>query len=273
MKKRNFFSGVMLAILGGFTGLTILAGCNPGEGESSFLLDLPPLPESWTELLGSPWWHIRYYTGEGREAVLELDGGMAELSVSPFRTSPVLAWPYWPARRLEPGDFRPAGAIIPYDIPGASPDRISLSWQGGVDAWFFEALNNAAPDVPNSAGTGKLRQGGNFDWPGFRALFSDSAVSPELGSDPWLADWGAIAERTIRSGFRKQWLNVAETVSLNIPVPPGLWISPSPFAPPLAAEGETTDFKVQGGPGVRAWYSAAGILHCAGTSWILLPWE
>jgi hypothetical protein len=204
---------------------------------------------------------------------VELEGGTAELSVSPFRTSPVLAWPYWPSRRLEPGDFRPAGAIIPYDIPGASPDRISLSWQGGVDAWFFEALNSAALDVPNSAGTSKLRQGKNFDWPGFRALFSDSALPPELRSDPWLADWEAIAERTIRSGFRRQWLNTAETASLNIPAPPGLWISPSPFAPPLAAEGGTTGFKVQGGPGVQAWYSAAGILHCAGTNWILLPWE
>jgi hypothetical protein len=252
----------MIGALMGLASLAYLTSCRPEDGESRFLPDLPPLPESWTELLGPPRWLIRYYP-EGREAVVEFDGGTVELSLSPSRISPVLAWPYWPDHGLEAGDFRPAGAIVPYDI--RAPDRISLSWQGGVDAWFFEALE--APGEPEG-----IRRGGNFNWPGFRALFSDSALSPELCSDPWLADWEAIAEKTIRSGFRRQWLKAEETVSLNIPVPPGLWISPSPFAPPLAAEGGTTAFKVRGGPEVQTWYSTAGVLHCAGTSWILLPW-
>ncbi|MDR1443812.1 MAG: hypothetical protein LBI94_02925 [Treponema sp.] len=261
MKNRNLFLAVMLAVWG-------LTGCNPEDGENPFLLDLPALPESWTDLLGSPRWLIRYYAGNGRETVAELDGERAEIFLSPSRVSPIFAWPYWPDRHLKPEDFRPAGAIIPYDI--SAPDRISLSWQGGVDAWFFEALNGGKTAETAPAG---IRQGRNFDWPGFRALFTNSALSPELCSDPWLAGWEAIAEKTLRSGFRSQWISPAKTVPLNIPAPEGLWISPSPFARPLAAEGETTAFMVREGPGIQAWYSAAGVLHCAGTSWILLPWE
>jgi hypothetical protein len=149
-----------------------------------------------------------------------------------------------------------------------------------VEAWFFEALSraalssaalsSAAPLKTNKADSSAApRRGEYFDWPGFRVLFSDPSVSAEFRSDPWLADWDAIAEKTLRSGFRKQWLDAAETLPLTIPALPGLWVSPSPFAPPL----ETGTFAVRGGSGVQAWYSATGILHCAGASWILLPWE
>jgi hypothetical protein len=266
MKDRRLFFCVVLAVLG---------ACAFEDGESSFFLDLPSLPPSWTELLGPPRWLVRYYKGDGTEAFLDFEGEAAELSLPPARVSPVLAWPYWPARRLNAGDFRPAGAILPYEalVSGDGPGRISLSWQGGVEAWFFEALNGAvlsgaAPGGTTPDGAESARRGENFDWPGFRALFSDPAVSGEFRSDPWLADWDEIAEKTLRSGFRKQWLKAAETQSLSIPSLPGPWVSSSPFVPPL----ETGVFKVRQGPGVQAWYSARGILHCAGASWILLPW-
>jgi hypothetical protein len=253
-----------------------LAGCETQGGERPLHLEFPSLPPAWTELLGSPRWILRYYDRSGAEAHLETGGDTAELSLPPARVSPVLAWPYWPQRRLNPGDFRPAGAVLPYDIrfPGgeSAPGRIALSWQGGVDAWFFEALNRAAAEQP-AGGAEERRRGEQFDWPAFRALCADPAVLGELRQDPWLADWEAIAEQTLRSGFRAQRLKAVETSPLDIPVPPGSWISPSPLAPPVMAGTGTAVFEVPGGSAVHAWYSAGGILHCAATTWILLPWD
>jgi hypothetical protein len=277
---KNRYPLVLCAALRALAILAALGGCDTGAVDGPFLLDFPPLPPSWTELLGSPRWLVRYYSAGGREESLEVEGETAGLSLPLSRVSPVLAWPYWPARRLKPGDFRPAGAILPYQVRGGDPGRISLSWQGGVEAWFFQALNRAALNkaaLSSAAlnGTEALedpRRAENFDWPGFGALFSDPGVSAEFRSDPWLADWDAIAERTLRSGFRKQWLVPGETRSLIVPVPPGLWVSPSPFVPPLEAGAEPSTLIAPPGPRVQAWYSAGGILHCAGTSWILLPW-
>ncbi|MDR0731571.1 MAG: hypothetical protein LBF63_07875, partial [Treponema sp.] len=161
--NRSFFFCAVLAVLG------VLGGCDPGGfGENLFLLDLPSLPPSWLELLGSPRWLVRYYGYDGGEVFLDFEGEGAELSLPPSRVSSVIAWPYWPLRRLEPGDFRPAGAILPYEalIGGDGTDRISLSWQGGVEAWFFEALLKAN----GTDDSGDLRRPERFDWPAFRLL-------------------------------------------------------------------------------------------------------
>lgn len=247
----------------------ILSSCALREGEGPFSLEFPSPPAAWTELLGSPRWLVRYFA-EG--AAREVEGGR---SLPSSTAGPVLAWPYWPARGLEPGDFRPAGLVLPYDAssPGV-PDRLLiLSWRGGVDAWFYQELERAARDrtLQDGGALEDLPQAGNFNWSRFRALFSDPSVPAEIREDPWRADWEAIAERTIRSGFRKQWLDAMETSDLSIPVPPGRWISPSPFAPVL--EFETGPGTFPAGSGVRVWYSAGGILHCSGESWIFLPWD
>ncbi|MDR0642883.1 MAG: hypothetical protein LBG07_10535 [Treponema sp.] len=253
----------------------LLLSCKLREGESPVRLEFPPLPALWTEILGNPRWFVRYHTEGGREAnesYLE-DGG--ELFLPPSATGPVFAWPYWPARGLKPGDFRPAGLILPFDAlpPGASARHLVLSWQGGVDAWFYQALEGAAFEGAEGGDLEVLERGRNFNWPKFRALFSDSAVPQEIREDPWRADWEAVAEKTIRSGFRKQWLSAMETSALSIPAAPGPWISPSPFAPALEFGAGPCVFPVGTGPGVQVWYSAQGILHCSGESWMFLPWE
>jgi hypothetical protein len=248
----------------------VLFSCALQEGEKPFSLEFPSPPAPWTELLGNPRWLVRYH-GEG--AYQETEG---ELSLPPSAAGPVLAWPYWPDRGLEPGDFRPAGLVLPYDAWSPEGDRhLILSWQGGVEAWFYEELERAALDRASQDGGNleDLPRGGDFNWPRFRALFSDPSVPQEIREDPWRADWGAIAEKTIRSGFRKQWLTAMETSSRSIPVPPGRWVSPSPFASSLDFETSPGIFPVGPGPGVQAWYSAGGILHCSGESWIFLPWD
>jgi hypothetical protein len=244
----------------------VLSSCTLQEGEGPFGLEFPPLPAAWTELLGSPRWLVRYYAeGAFRET--------GEASLPPSAAGPVLAWPYWPERHLEPGDFRPAGLILPYDTPPSGAPLI-LSWRGGVDAWFYQELEQAIRDTALRDGGARenLPQAGNFNWPRFRTLFSDPSVPPEIREDPWRADWPAIAEKTIRSGFRKQWLAVMETLDLSIPAPPGAWISPSPFTPALNIGPGGGVFPVGPGSAVQSWYSASGILHCSGESWILLPW-
>jgi hypothetical protein len=243
----------------------VLSSCALGEGEGPFSLEFPPLPAAWTELLGRPRWLVRYYA----EGAYQETG---EASLPPAATGPVLAWPYWPARGREPGDFRPAGLVLPYDAssPEVPDRRLILSWRGGVDAWFYQELEQAARD---DGAPEDLPRAGNFNWPRFRTLFSDPSVPGEIREDPWRADWPAIAEKTIRSGFRKQWLTVPETSDLSIPAPPGKWVSPSPFAPVLNVGPGPGIFPVGPGPGVQAWYSAGGIIHCSGESWILLPWD
>jgi hypothetical protein len=252
----------------GFILCLVLASCALQEGGGPYSLEFPPLPASWTELLGSPRWLVRYYAeGSSRE----IGEG---ISLPPSAAGPVFAWPYWPARGLEPGSFRPAGIVLPCGAgPSEGGRRLALSWQGGVDAWFYQALENAARDraLQDGGGLEGLPRGRNFNWLRFRALFSDPSVPQEIREDPWRADWEAIAENTVRSGFRKQRLKVMETADLSIPAPPGSWISPSPFAPPLNFENGPGVFPA--GPGVHAWYSAAGILHCSGESWMLLPWS
>ncbi|MDR2209855.1 MAG: hypothetical protein LBO65_00085 [Spirochaetaceae bacterium] len=255
----------------GFLCVFLFLSCGMRDSETPVLLEFPPLPAAWTELLGSPRWFIRYYAGGEREAYLE-DGGEFSLPLS--AAGPVFAWPYWPARRLEPGDFRPAGLILSRDaLPEGAGRRFVLSWQGGVEAWFYQALDRAALENPAAGDSETPRQGGNFNWPRFRDLFSDPSVPLDLREDPWRADWEAIAGKTVRSGFRKQWLTVMETSALSIPAPPGPWISPSPFAGPLEFGDGPCVFPTGPGPDVQAWYSVSGILRCSGESWMLFPWE
>lgn len=243
----------------------VLLSCAP-EGEGPLVLEFPPLPGAWTELLGSPRWLVRYYAGGAYQET----GGS---SIPASATGPVLAWPCWPSLPPGSGGFRPAGLILPLDLQ--APDRASgarrlaLSWQGGVDAWFYQALDRAARNT--AAGESPPRPG-NFNWPRFRALFSDPSVPQEIRDDPWRADWDAIAERTVRSGFRKQWLKAVETTPLVVPAPPGPWVSGSPFAPALEFGAGPCVFPAEPGPGVQAWYSAAGILRYSQESWIFLPW-
>ncbi|MDR0399580.1 MAG: hypothetical protein LBH51_01380 [Treponema sp.] len=248
-----------------------LWSCVMPEEEGVFQLEFPPLPAAWTELLGEPRWLVQYYGEEGRESYLE---GEEIPSLPPFAVGPVLAWPYWPLYRLEPGDFRPAGGILPYDgrpaAEDSGPRRLSLSWQGGVDAWFYQALSLAERGEKDSKAPGGGR---NFNWPNFRALFSDPAVPQEIRDDPWRADWEDIAARTARSGFRKQWLKTAEDSFLTVPVHPGPWISNSPFSPALEFGAEPCVFPVSPGSAVHIWYSAQGILHCSEENWMLIPWE
>jgi hypothetical protein len=180
-------------------------------------------------------------------------------------SSPVLAWPFWPDLHIPPGDFRPAGAIFPFD---ASDGDLILSWEGGVAAFFYRSLAEAARTSSKAA----LRRPENFDWPRFRELFRDPALKEPFRADPWTADWKLIAKATVASGFDKRWLVSLPREKLAVPVSPGPWISGSPFPLPLFFGEDPPVFSVPPGIEPDTWYSAEGTLRCAGTSWIFRPW-
>jgi hypothetical protein len=230
-----------------------------------YVLELPDLPPAWLELLGNPRWRIEWINpGGARES--RITAGPAELVLPQTWASPVSAWPFWPGRNISPGIFRPAGAIFPFDASGGV---LSLSWQGGVDAVFYQELD-AAYAAQAGPQTTVPRLPRNFDWPRFRALFDDPVFFNKLHADPWTVDWKAAAAKTVSSGFGKQRIVPDEREETAIPVPPGPWIGTSPFAGPLIfGEGEIPVFPAGSRPG--SWFSAAGTLRCTTAAWILIP--
>jgi len=264
-----------------FLGL-LLNGCGEALTDSSFVLELPALPQAWEELLGRPDWRIEWVNEEGRKETMTVHGGACS-KISPPQTwaSAVCASPFWPEKGLGPGIFKPAGAIFPYDVSGKS---LALSWQGGVDAVLYWELAKAYGSGQDSAEESPERAAGseratgseraavaripmNFNWPRFRRLFDDPSLNAEVRADPWLADWSGIAAKIVKSGFDKRRLVPEARSALTVPVGSGPWIGTSPFAAPLIFE-TTPVFPVR--PGADTWASKEGLLRCNSEAWIFI---
>jgi hypothetical protein len=189
--------------------------------------------------------------------------GMVSIESGETWTGAVLAWPHWPGLGCGKGVFRPAGAILPFDCSG---DRVTLSWQGGIDAFFYRELARL--------GWGSSRGPDRFDWPRFRDLFSggnaaSSAPLPEIRDDPWLVDWTGVAEKTIASGFDRRRLVSAYTGTISVPVPAaGPWAASSPFAKPPPA-GDLWELKTA--PWVDTLVSPQGVLKVSRDGFVWLP--
>jgi hypothetical protein len=222
-------------------------------------------------------------------------GEGVEIDIPPTEASPVLVWPFWPKGQspgitedIPPGIFRPAGAIFPFDIAGG---RIDLSWQGGVDAFFYYALLHSAGAAQAAAQTAgpastaeeaaaqekaakaaRMRIPQNFDWPRFREIFEDPAVSEKIHADPWSADLRDIAAQVVKSGFDKRRFKSVTREELRPAVSSGPWLGTSPFAVPLFFEDDVPVFQVRPGTESDTWYSAEGVLRCAGKTWVFRPW-
>ena len=225
---------------------------------------LPPVPYHWLQVLGEPHWRLKW---------LEEDGNWQTREVAPYKlppgiafvpgwTTPVFAWPYWPDRAIPPGAMRPSGALFPWD---AANGRITLCWQGGVDAFFWKALAAAE----RTTGASSSRFPWHFAWPAFRALFESEIISEAVRGDPWLADWLEIARRTVQSGFDRRRIVARPVTEIAIPDLDGFWVGSSPFAQPLLAP--------PGGPLVinaadkaGTWVSIDSILKSSSSGWVLI---
>jgi len=254
-----------------------LSGCDSSPIVSRYELRLPEIPPAWEAFPGPPAWKIEWLDTQGRLQTLEIRGGESpEISLPHTWTSAVIAWPYWPELPLNPGVFRPAGGLFPFDVRGAT---LSLSWRGGVDAVFYRELGAAAAEAPEQQ-SGVPRLPWHFDWPRFRELYDDPGVSAEFRADPWLADWSGIALRVRQSGFDKRRLVPQTRQALRVTVAPGPWIGTSPFAAPLYFDdGATFPVRVPetvpntGSFPVDTWISAEGIVRCNAQTYIFLSWE
>jgi hypothetical protein len=175
--------------------------------------------------------------------------------------SPVIAWPYWPEKGLLPEMMRPAGAVLPWDVSG---DRVELSWQGGVDAFFWKEL--AVAEKGASGG----RVPWNFNWPRFRELLKSENVPGEIRVDPWNADWRSVARKTAESGFVRRRIVSGKKMEIAVPGLGMEWISDSPFAAPVqAAPGDL--LRLPAGTLVETWVSHLGVVRCTGEAWVFLP--
>ena len=256
MKSRLSTAIIFLAVM--------LAACDNGPMPSSYRPVLPALPLAWKEIPGAPHWRLEWIDegGSWRKADISPDAGTPGLSLPLEWTTPVLAWPYWPALGLFPEVMRPAGGLFPWDSSG---DRLELSWKGGVDAVFWKELA-AAERETDAAGK---RIPWFFDWPRFRELMESENIPGSIREDPWLADWEELGSKTVQSGFDRRRIKPMKTRVIEIPGLEGRWAGSSPFAAPVEAP--------PGGPlrlevtdAASAWVSAAGVLKCSSLGFVFI---
>jgi hypothetical protein len=124
--------------------------------------------------------------------------------------------------------MRPAGALAPFDVEGAS---LRLTWEAGPEAYFYRAQAIALKAVEATVtGTAAKRRPELFDWPRFRELMGSSNIPLEVRADPWRVDWDSLAERTIQSGFDRRRIQVQSRLPVEALIPcPGPWLGSSPF--------------------------------------------
>lgn len=251
-----------------------VAGCGGVIPDSGYALELPELPAAWVSLLGEPEWRIEWLNPQGGKETMIVRGGVKPtVDIPQTWTNAVSAWPFWPARGITPGFFRPAGALFPFDASGdsASGGSLRLSWKGGVDAVFYWELALAAAGDPAAFASKVPRLPQHFNWPLFRELFETEGINADVRRDPWLADWRSIAQKIVRSGFDKRRLVPEPREELSLPVSPGPWIGTSPFTVPLIFEdGTAALFPAR--EAVDLWVSAEGMLRCNNKVWIFLEW-
>jgi hypothetical protein len=215
---------VLLALVGAF-----LVSC--AEPATTYRVSFPKPPELWTNTLGPPAWELRWVDGALRSARYP-PGTEARIELPQERAVPVLALPFWPeatngASPLPPGTMKGAGAIFPFD---AEQGVIRLSWEGGVSAEFYLALAKARASA--SASPADKRRPDWFDWPRFRALLESGDIPEAIREDPWLADWDAVAAKTVKSGWDRRSIKVMEHTAITVTIPAdGPWFGASPFAP------------------------------------------
>jgi hypothetical protein len=249
MKHKNFLGAGVCFTLG-----LLLASCGDLAMRDSYKLSPPALPAHWQELLGPALWRIEWFDGNGEARSVE--------TASPVNTdivqewaSAVIAWPFWPEKGIPCGVMKPAGAIFPLDASGGT---LNLSWQGGVDAYFYLQLAAVAHEK---------RTPYYFNWQRFRELFSNEAIPEEIVRDPWLADWRTISVNTVSSGFDRRRIVSEKRDNLNVAIPAdGPWCASSPFIESaLWRKDETILFQVRNEP--DSYFCPSGYLHCAKNAW------
>ena len=253
MKWQIFITGVLLF------------SCSYGPVQDNYNAEMPELPAAWTEILGAPNWRLEWINSNGKWESWEGREGIPALPLMQEWTSPVFAWPYWPEKGIYPGLMSPAGALFPWDAQGTN---LVLSWQAGVDAFFWRELSLNS-EVQNSGSTPRLPW--HFNWPRFRELMQSENVPDEIQHDPWLADWKEIARKTVESGFDRRRIKARTRTKITVAPYNEIWAGYSSFAPPVTIQDSgQLIFNVCEIP--ETWVSKAGFLRCQDNAFIFIPW-
>jgi hypothetical protein len=263
---------VKLPFLAG--GLCTLLTCSGPRSTLSVSLAFPPVPPAWETLLPSAQWKLEWVDPQGLLRMETLKNPSGTLDLAADRSSPVLAYPFWPSINIPPGLVKPCGAIFPFDLQNTPGDTLlgwgkkgegvlQLSWIGGVAGYFFKALAASEGDqktVPE-----------RFDWPRFGALLKDPALSPAVREDPWLVDWLGVAQRTRASGFDRRRLVPRPQGTLSLLVPAeGPWVNGDPFVPPPPwTVGSRVELSALEEPGTL--FSPSGFLRYSTSGWAWFP--
>ena len=254
--------------------LALFITCSQEPIKSSYVPVLPALPSAWDEILGIPHWRLEWLNQEGNWVSWEGKNAIPALSLMQEWSSPVLAWPFWPEKGLFPEQMQPAGALFPWDVSGS---RIILSWEAGIDAFFWRCLALSS-EHQTSGSTPRVPW--YFDWPRFRDLMKSENISLEVRQNPWLADWRFIALRTVQSGFDRRRIRLPagtlRAISCPQDLPEGLWAGNSPFSPPVYVNpGESLNITVREmslHEAVETWVSESGFLRVSKNTWLFNPW-
>jgi len=246
--------------------LAFLAGCDINPILHSYRPILPDPPGHWETVLGKPHWRLEWVDEKGcwRDCSVTPGAEAPGISPGPEWTTAIFAWPFWPDRDLEAFMMKPAGALYPWDVSG---DRILLSWEGGVEAFFWKEM--AGTEHAASAAEGRLPW--FFDWLRFRDLLYESEnIAIAVRQDPWLADWKEIARKTVQSGFDRRRIAARKCTVFTVPGMAGFWINSSPFALPFEVPpGGSLTLNVWDNP--DTWVSKAGVLKCSSAGWVWRP--
>jgi hypothetical protein len=244
---------IVLAVLFACTSCAI-------DAAPSYRVVLPSLPAAWSEILGEPCWRIEWLSPHGRQTleIAETDAPLVDPLIE--WTTPITAYPFWPGRGIRADMMKPAGALFPLDIDGAT---IKLSWQGGVEAFIYWQL---AARLEDANGTPRSPQ--YFNWPRFRELLADSALNEEVRADLWRVDWELFCQKTAHSGFDRRRITPYTTDPLVVPIAhEGIWLSASPFAP-VFIQAAGASILIRTSTILSTYVSSIGILRCQGSAWI-----
>jgi hypothetical protein len=247
-------------ILMSLTAGLIMCG---GVIDRPYRLVMPDPPSAWQVIPGDAHWHIEWIDDAGMVQTAEVPPhGDFAVTVVNDRASPVLAYPYWPKRRLNPGDMKPAGALFPWDVHGG---KIVLSWRGGVDAVFWRELSRA----------GNIkREAVSFNWKRWREAWDDGSFPAAVVLDPWLCDWESIARKTAASGFDKRRIIVVNYPKLTLSGETwqGVWYGPSPFDKGTVA-GQDEPLSLPLGPNVSIAFGNAGLIRYSSKGGLRFLWD
>ena len=226
-----------------------LAACalSPAD-EVTVAVTLPRTPAHWETEWGPAAFAVTVVPAPAGDDCGSCAGGVvhppgARLALTLPKRPPVaiLAAPVWPdggPALVGEESLRPAGALWPNHLTAAGGRaELVLSFERGVVAWVRSVAWEAGLDD----------RGFNYDR-------FEAELAAALPDDPWQIDLRLVLGALARRSMRRSYLRSPALVEVVLPAPPGTWLSPSPFAPPLAGGAPPGALPF----GVTAFYSGDG---------------